>query len=365
MIRRILIPAKLRQRFLRTIKRPSFLAVLVILLLAGDWLGNTVVFEPPAKWLGDILLRTRDAEQARITRIVRIEAGDRDKVLGAAIVNAVSTLMKSSPALVVVDIDTSSAAFEIPEMAAPVIWAVDADWELDNKKLNLKSARFLGRRLGEMPPIGIARMPTGFDGVVRGWQHSFEVNGHETPSLVEEVLQRYCGSKQGCRRGGEPYFTRDYQFAPVKLSEFVPVHGEGDPRLANKIVVLGGFHPGADRHDTPWGTKFGAELVAMAIEEELNPNGLGHLPKALKWVLKILLALCVAALHHYFRPLAATVLTVVFLPVAVLLSGLVMFWSGDYELAVVPLVAGILVEQLATAAEKGEHWVKHVEEHAL
>lgn len=365
MIGRFLIPAKLREHFLSTITRASFLAVLVILLLAGDWLGNTVVLEPSATWLADILLRTRAAEQAHITRIVRIEADDRDKEFGAAIVNAVSTLMKSSPALVVVDIDTSSAAFEIPEMAAPVIWAVDADWELDNKKLNLKSARFLGRRLGEMPDYGIGRMPTGFDGVVRGWQHSFEVSGHDVPSLVEAVLQRYCGSKQGCRREGEPFFTRDYRFAPMKLSEFVPVRGEGDPRLANKIVVLGGFHPGAYRHDTPWGTKHGAELVAMAIEEGLNPNSLGHLPKAWKWLLKILLALCVAALHHYFRPAAATVLTVVFLPVAVLLSGLVMFWSGDYELAVVPLVAGILLKQLVTSAEKGEHWVKHAEDHVL
>jgi len=48
-------------------------------------------------------------------------------------------------------------------------------------------------------------------------------------------------------------------------------------------------------------------------------------------------------------------MTALLLPLVTLGSGLGIFYFGEYELAIVPLVFGILVEKLATSAEKGEH----------
>src|SRR5258708_2149874 len=125
----LLLPKRVRGSFRATVRRPAFLIVLVILLLVGDWLGRNFLFEPPAKWLGDYLLRQRDRSQARVTRIVRIDEEDQ-KILGGqvpvdglALVNAVCDLIKSSPALVVVDIETASersfpAGFRMPVLGA-------------------------------------------------------------------------------------------------------------------------------------------------------------------------------------------------------------------------------------------------------
>jgi hypothetical protein len=364
-----------------------FVGVLVVLLLAGEWLGRNFLFEPPAKWLGDYLLRQRDRVEARVTRIVRIDETDQKQILGGqtpvngiALVSAVCALIKSSPAVVVVDIDTASEqsfpeGFQMPKMGASVIWAVDADWEPGKRGLNLKSGRVIGGRLPEVPQYGIARMPLGFDGVVRGWERLFVVNGQGELSLPAAAVSQFCKSTANCHESPENSFGREYLFAKLNLSDFIdhvgatvqdtcPAGGtSGDPRLAGKIVVLGAFHSHADKHDTPWGTKYGAELVASAIEEDLNPDGLTHLPTAVKWISKALIALGIATLHHYFRPLWATAFTVLLLPVAVFLSGLAIFYFGDYDLAVVPLVVGILLEQLVTSAEKAEHWTRHAEVH--
>jgi hypothetical protein len=384
---RFLLPQQLRKPFLHELCRPSFVIVFVALLFTGNWLGNNVVFEPPAKWFGDFLLRTREKKVAAVTRIVRIDPRDQDCVLGGvatsgiALIGAVKAIAASSPAVIVVDIDTSDPksfpeGLQLPSFGVPVIWAVNADWEEGKQGLSLKAGRVLGGRLRDMPLYAIARMPVGFDGFLRGWQRTFIIDGHDAPSLPVAAVEEYCKARH-CAHAHETSFARDYIFARMNLSEFAPALArsetqkdcdagsppETDPRLAGKIVVVGGFSEGADRHDTPWGTKFGAEAVASAIEEDLNPDGLGHIPVVLKWFLKGLIAIGIAALHHYFRPIWATLLTVLLLPLAVVLSGLAIFWYGDYELTVVPLAVGILLEQLATSAEKAEHFVQHAEHH--
>lgn len=388
---RIRIPPHRREPFRNEIRRPRFLIVLAILLFTGDWLGENIVFEPPAKWLGDILLRTRDAQIPRYTRLVQIDETDREKVLlgktpvdGPALVRAVCGLAASKPAVIVVDVNTASEKSfgkdlrTLPDFnGVQVIWAVNASWEQVGRKLVLKSGRFLGGNL--FAPFGIARMPVGFDGVVRGWYRSVEVNGAETPSVTTKAVQMYCQGRSDCSDGHDPSFAVDYVFPSMHLSEFIPelkaplekgkplVCSESDSlgfnrKLEGMMVVLGTTHPDEDRHDTPWGTKSGAELTAISIEESRNPHSLGHLHWTLKWSLKILLAIGVAALHHFFWPISATVLTVLLLPFALLVSTFAVFWFGDYQMATVPLVVGILLEQLATSAEKGEHWAHHAED---
>src|SRR5258707_526877 len=103
---RFLLPKKLRGSFRDAVLRRGFLIIFVILLLVGDWLGRNFLFEPPARWLGDYLLRLRDKAPARVTRIVRIDADDQKNVLGGqspingtALVNAVCAIVKSSPAV--------------------------------------------------------------------------------------------------------------------------------------------------------------------------------------------------------------------------------------------------------------------------
>jgi len=261
---KVLLPRELRGSFLLAVLRPAFLLTFCVLLLTGDWLGKNFLFEPPVRWLGDYLLRQRNRLQAQVTRIVRIDDIDRRQVLGGqspvngiALVNAVCKLEKSSPAVIVVDIDTESeesfpAGFRLPTMGAPIVWAVDADWEEGENSLYLRLRRVIGGRLVEVPLYGIARMPVGFDGVLRGWARSFFINGHEEPSLPSAAVDQFCKPPRNCSRSPETVFSHDYLFATMNLRDFAgadsssrptdcPVgkEGEGDPRLAGKTSRRG------------------------------------------------------------------------------------------------------------------------------
>ena len=392
---RVLISAPLRGPLWPSLLSPGFLFVFLAMLLAGNWISKTALFEPSARWFGDLLLRTSPKEQARLTRVVRIETADLDCVFGGsraagpALIKAVKALADSNPKIILIDIDTSDkqsfpGPVELPDFGAvKVIWAVNADWDEANdsqtQALTLKSEGLLGAKDNETLAHGIARMPVGSDGFLRTWQRTFTVNGRTEKSLPQAAIDEYC---QGCSRAQDTAFARDYLFPKMNLREFVPASARvaktlqanntdcgaedvttPDPRLRDKIVLLGGFHEGSDRHDTPWGTKFGTEMVANAIEEDLRHEPAGNLPTVLKWLLRVAIGIGVVALHHYFRPIWATVLTVLFLPIAVFLSGLLIFHFGDYELAVVPLVLGILIEQLVSSVQKADHFVELAEQY--
>src|SRR5262249_7994807 len=129
-----------------------------------------------------------------------------------------------------------------------------------------------------------------------------------------------------------------------------------DPRIAGRIVFLGGTYSTADRHSTPWGPKDGVKLHAMAVEAAFRGTSQSHafvLP--FKLLFKLLLAFAIAATYHWLRPIPAAIATVILLPVAVWLSGTVMFWLGNYEIGVVPFIVGILLEQQVSLVERSHH----------
>ena len=87
-----------------------------------------------------------------------------------------------------------------------------------------------------------------------------------------------------------PALTTAYEFQEIRLSEFLDkkdaqtapescAPGEADPRLEERIAILGGFYSREDQHETPWGTRRGVELVAMAIEQVFRPEPLHKMAK--------------------------------------------------------------------------------------
>lgn len=375
-------------QFLHTWKeRGRFVLVTVALILASGWVSKNVLIEPASTWYLDLQLRRLEKAQERFTRIVRIDPEDYKRIFeghsplsGIAIVETVCAIAKHGPAVVVVDLDTSSESsfaegFKWDSIPVPVVWAVDTTSSVDSDgRLVQQADPVLGGRLAKQPPYGIARMPQDFDGLIRRWKKEEIVAGHSRPTLPWAAVEEYC-RRQSCQDSppgtASTTFTQDFQFQEIRLSEFLPRPARkipasckpetADPRLAGRIVVLGGFYSRDDRHETSWGTRRGAELVAMAIEHRFRPAPLHKMADAAKWILKFLLALLIAYIHHRLRPLAATAATVLLMPVAVVILGEAMFQFGSYEVGVVAFAVGILIDQLITAAERAEHLAQRIE----
>ena len=375
--------------FLHTWKdRLRFALVTLLLIPASEWVSKNVLIEPASTWYLDLQLRRLDKEQEHFTRIVRIDPEDYTRIFrgqsplsGVAIAETVCAIAKHGPAVVVVDLDTSSESsfppgFDSKSISIPVVWAVDTTSSVDSDgRLVQQPDPVLGGRLAEQPPYGIARMPQDFDGLIRRWKKEEQVAGHSRPTLPWAAVQEYCRPPRSCENSSlheaSTTFTRDVRFQEIRLSELLPKPtgripasckpDTVDPRLAGRIVVLGGFYSRDDRHETSWGTRRGAELVAMAIEHVFRPAPLHKMATTAKWSLKILLALLIAYIHHRLRPLAATAATVLLLPVAVVILGEVLFQFGSFEVGVVAFAVGILIDQLITAAERAEHLAQRIE----
>ena len=371
--------------------RGRFALVSVLLIVLGDWLSRNVLIEPPTTWYADVQLRRLDKAQESVTRLVRVNDESYQRIFGGqspldgpSVVGAACALASRGAAVVVVDLDTSSPSrypegFELPASPVPIVWAVDARRSSDAEgRPYLEAGMVLGGRLPTQPRYGVAQMPLDFDGVVRRWEPFSLVDGHWRPTLPQAGLAAYCESNNAdCTRWASPpvptrdrapaesiAFSRDIAFRHLSLMEFMsePVGAfptdcgshDPDPRLAGRVVVLGGSYSPTDRHYTSWGTRHGAELVASAIEQAWHSPVMHDVSGPARWLLELLLGLAIATLHHYVRPLAATFLTIVALPFAIVGMGELLFLLGSYEVGVIAFALGILIEQLVTGAERAE-----------
>jgi CHASE2 domain-containing sensor protein len=155
---------------------------------------------------------------------------------------------------------------------------------------------------------------------------------------------------------------RDVQFSSIRISEFLtdvpknfPVSCPTltpDSRLKDRIVVLGGTYSRADLHETPWGTRQGAELVAMAVEQLFDPTPLRAFSDVSQIVLETLIAILIAAIHHWIRPFPATFITLILLAGCAVVSSEVMLFLGGYEFGLIPFILGLLIHQLVCSAER-------------
>ena len=385
-------------------KRFRFLVTVAILMWVSGKIGHAFLFEPFSAWYHDIQLRRMPREQERYTRIVRIDAADhrlifggRSPLFGDKIVQAVCAVASRGPRAVVVDLDTSSEldfpeGLALPQWPVPVIWAADAD-SLGSSQVKRGADPILGGRLEPHPLYGVAKMPADFDDVVRRWSRWEQIGGYARPTLAWAAVTAFCGDKNhesqahcpdpretgGDSEGPEAAaFAYDLTFLPIGVSEFLerddtgganprgfPAScpaGAADDRLKGRIAILGGSFSRTDEHYTAWGKHQGAELVAMAIEQALRSRDGIELGEYALLAVELAIAFLIGAIHHWIRPIPATVITLVLLPLSVMAAAECTLYFAGLQVGIVPFVVGMLIHQLAGSAERAEEMVRRLEE---
>jgi CHASE2 domain len=384
--------------------RLQFLVTVGLLMFASSWLGHNLMVEPFSKWYHDFELRRLTKVQERFTRIVQIDEDDHDHIFGGklpldggALVNAVCSVSSRGPAIVVVDLDTSNPReftklTRLPDWPTPVVWAADLERAYEGKHGTVIASPVLGGKIHPWPPYGLATMPSDFDGAVRFWRRYQDADGTRYPTLPWRSIQEYCRdyprdwcpvdskSAAGDIDTDDIPFINDVTFMTIRLSEFFqginptefpaacPAQA-ADPRLEGRIVVLGGRFSRSDAHLTPWAanplalqSKPGAELVASAIEQGLVPRRPKRAAELALVSIEFFLAIVIGVVHHWIRPIPATILTLVLIPVGIVMGSEALFWFGSYEVGIVPFIVGCLIHQLVGAAERAEHVASELEE---
>ena len=293
--------------------------LLTFLLDYGGWLRS---FETTALDTFILLKQPLDDEHVVIVGITKEDYkeffGGQSPLDPARLKEVIDAIAEGNPALIGVDLDTSSESFrglQFPP-APVVVWARGAERAAlrqgeDNaaeigKGLLRRFLPFVFRpeeerfsvsevlgRGGNALPSGLAVVPRDGDGIIRRYRRSFKTWEPDAPSMDSfswAVVKEYRKSKGGAPKQAEDsgevwvmnYAVKEYSFKPISVKEVLATHqgagwqGERGP-LKDKIVLLGGVYPASrDEHYTPAGPRYGVELLAYAVESDLQGEPLGH-----------------------------------------------------------------------------------------
>jgi CHASE2 domain-containing sensor protein len=317
----------------------------------------------------DAFRSVKPAESANHCRVVAISDDDYDRFLGPCLAPdrlsaAIKAILRFEPAVLAVDIDTSARRFRdivTPTSLTRIVWA----------RASKRNARgwaatdVLGHRLTDPPYWGMTLFPQDPDSSIRGFQRWVELTNGTAPSLHWQILRAYCdyGSQGACAviptapksDFSIRDFSHNYRFVTIALGDILAnadrdVSPPVDNALRSKIVVLGAST--SDDHVTPFGIISGAELTALAIENELDHARSRHIGVVLKHASKIVLALVLAWFYHFFKPRVALIATIILLGIVVAASFFAYYYAS-LHVDFIPFLVGIWVEQLYDSSQHG------------
>ena len=390
---RLLVPGLSRHRIWHHL-RASIPTILLVsaLVIAGEYFGWFDQFEKGATdWL------TRQRRFANTSEeIVVVGIGENDyrdpfkstsPLPADPLLNIMRKLVQACPAVIGIDIVDAPHLEEAPNRckAAPrIIYAKTA------KSIDVAQGRAPGFlkwfRGAEMPEIelegsapanisalAIPIFPMDRDGMVRAYARMVRAVFSSTPkpldvrTLNAALVEGYCEVMKN--RGGEPDKCRGYEagretflfgrwgenhLIPVDVSEILRDGFEKhSASLENKIVLVGGkFSAARDSYATPNGTYYGVDLLALAVDSDLNRYGVSEIEPWLALIWDLLIGASIVVLFAVFRPVPAfwaSIAGTFF--VAVVVSAF-LFHVRSYALNFMVVGIGIIIHQLFVELEK-------------
>src|SRR4029079_18831636 len=119
--------------------------------------------------------------------------------------------------------------------------------------------------------------------------------------------------------------------------------------LVGKVVLFGGAYRAArDQHTTSIGPLSGVQILAQAIESDLNGRGIRELNEIVAFSLDIALGVLLAWVHHRLEGRAALALwaSLGAMPILCLSASLIAFNTLALCFNFVPVVVSVLIHQL-------------------
>jgi hypothetical protein len=375
-----------RGSFLEHLRDIRFLGALVILLALSTWISHVWILDHANLAGIDVFASVKRPRPARNSVVIKLTEADYNRIFGQCVnpyglKKIIDAIVPYGPSVLALDIATPAESFrglEIPESGTKLVWARVAVHRQPHEGQTVSSGyqwtagEVLGHRLKDPAYTGVALFPQDSDWIVRTFQRWFRLGNGTLPSMHWEILRASCdsGSQEACRivqnapalDSRQHSLTNHYEFPPTALNDVLsPVENkalrnvealQSDNVLRGKIVIVGAAF--ADDHPTPFGIQQGVDLIASAVETELDRTSEPFIIRGWSQLsVKLLLALILAALHHYLRPfyaLSGTLLVVC----GVISLSFVAYYYEALRLDFLPFVIGIWIEQLYQGAEHAQ-----------
>jgi CHASE2 domain-containing sensor protein len=331
------------------------------------------------------------------------------------ILEAVDYLAQAHPAAIGIDLDTSDkryASLPLNAHGVPIVWARGANvanarerpkrsvsqlWK--RPPLFVTPLPFLGGKFTQSvrdeelttePASGVAMMPADSDHVVRSYLRTFDVKqeGAEPcrvdslPWALTKAYCQYCVAHPDDPRGiagpraekilaaneareadeeGQVFnFSYDPgRFRQIAFSDFVEQNRQKLwPRdrspLQGRVVILGGqFAQARDMHFTPVGERFGLEMVAEAVDGEVEHRFIGHLAIWSASLLELVAGLALVWVHWWLhRPWAVYAMTLLIVVLSIVCS-MIAFRTAAYWFNFTAVFVGVWIHLLWDSTQAG------------
>jgi CHASE2 domain-containing sensor protein len=331
----------------------------------------------------DTLMRLRKPVKPRDVSIVKITEEDYEQIFESRyplnpvkLKLLIDAIARGKPKLIAVDIDTSHPDFRSLQPDPkwpPIVWAQSVSLP-KNSNEKLKPIPVLGGQDIRVP-TGLAVLPNDSDGNIRHFRREFETTNGTLPTFPAAILATWREASAGHPRSHESALQESkaeeeehnlvldltgevFDFNPHKASDVLTVaDGEGwqtDGPLKDQVVLLGGEYAAArDVYRTPLGEKYGVELMAHAVESELQGRTIAPVNEVLMILLEVAAGFLLVILNYYLGGTSWRWLTWAAIPLIALVSSFLVFSRLSLWASFVPvMVAGRLHAKLDRWWEK-------------
>jgi CHASE2 domain-containing sensor protein len=319
----------------------------------------------PTRDPGDVvMIGISDAEYKK-----RFEA--RSPLACDGVKQIVAAIAAGGPRVIGVDLDTSSGDFScldgLPSERPPIVWAQDTVGDMP-KALFQPLPVLHGATLRTTDRAGIIQFPLDSDGVIRRYARRLPTSEGEADSFPWVVAKTFCTRAHCADCCSESQASSDtlrlnfagerFSFPPLSVDHVVAgaaTEGWANGPLKDRIVLLGGdYREARDRHATPIGERTGLQILAQAIETEVQHGGIRTVNWTIAFVLDLVAGFVLVGVHLRFerRPALTLVASLMLMPVLALASSLIAFSTLSLWFNFVPVIVSVLIHQLYEHAKE-------------
>lgn len=336
----------------------------------------------------DFFLRTGESVPSKYVWLIAITDDDYDHLFlekspldTETLARIIKITAEGRPCVIGVDVDTTKSKVPLGAKAMaptdwpPIIWAQNA---VENNGVLEPQPVLDGAEDQPITGLGFFPIDEG-DRMVRRYRRMLPTTHGEGRSLPWALVKTFCSVNCGtdhttaCRHVDDP--ASEHEESPLILTFSAGRHlntrritatdllaqenSEGwkkNSPIKGQIAIIGGvFSKSADWYDTPFGRLPGAELIAQAVEAELQEKTIK--PEAEAFMLLVDLAVgFVLVIWQFYRPtwihFAWRVLAV---PILAMMASHLVFLSLAHWANFIPVLAGVILHECY------EHWQEYRE----
>lgn len=363
----------LRPRFgMRLLRALPVVGGLVVL----TWVfGHSGIIHKLETVVADAEMRLNAPPEDNPVAIVDIDDEDYRDIFGSAsplnpaqLQKLVNEIAKGQPAVIGIDIDTSSpqfaTQFQTRNQGPHIVWERELREipEEVTERDNLEPLDILGGQKNIDPAINSSGLPLLIDDaedkVTRRYRRSISTRIGVLPSFPFAIVQAYLQDKPEAlaklkessrdlliRYSGDRKGTQRIHFPARKIAGLAE-HWPGASPFKGKIVLLGGSYLGQDKHDTPIGQLTGLEVMANVIETELAGGGDKPPSRLVLFLLELFEAFVLILLFHVLRLRLALVWSIILIPAMAIFCSKLAYGDTGHFAQFAFILLGLLVFEL-------------------